>query len=79
MKKQMESSNSPYDPCDISAFMRALGYEWSNEAQVYYGIYRFEIISRSNALNLYLRIIGRRHFDKKLIKNWANDTKLTSE
>lgn len=41
--------------------MRELGYQWSNEAQVYFD-YNFEHISRKSAERLYKRFIGNKPF-----------------
>ena len=52
---------------DIGSFMRELGYEWSNEAQIYYCKYDYSHISGKVAKRLYKYLIGDKPY-RRLIK-----------
>jgi hypothetical protein len=51
---------------DISAFMRELGYQWSNEAQIYYD-YNYNLVSRKSAERIYGRLIGNNPFNEFVV------------
>lgn len=53
--------NSYPTTSDISMFMRELGYQWSNEAQVFYD-WDFQHISRKSADRLYKYLIGAKEY-----------------
>ncbi len=61
----MNSPSTYPTTSDISAFMRELGYLWSNEAQVYYD-FNYEHISDKSARKLYKYLVGANPFDKPL-------------
>lgn len=53
---------------DISQFMQWLGFEWSNEGQIYYETNNYEgHITRRGAENMYKKVIGALPFKKPLI------------
>jgi hypothetical protein len=56
---------------DISQFMISIGYRWSNESQIYYEYWASSPghIFVEDAKRLYIRIIGERPFDPKLLPN----------
>ena len=60
---KMNTSSTYPTTSDISAFMKELGYLWSNEAQTFYD-YNFQLISRKSAERLYNYLVGSRPFDK---------------
>jgi len=49
---------------DISMFMRELGFEWSNNAQIYYhdNMNRYEHLSNKTAERLYKILVGNKPF-----------------
>lgn len=60
----MNSQPSSYPTTsDISQFMRDFGFEWSNDAQVYYD-FDFEHISNKTARKLYKLLIGNKPYKK---------------
>lgn len=64
----MNTTNSFPTTSDISAFMRELGYEWSNQAQVYFN-WDYDNLKRRQAEKLYKKLIGEKPFNKDLLTN----------
>lgn len=56
---------------DISMFMRELGFEWSNQAQLYFhsNSLKYEYLSRATAERLYKYLIGDKPYSPLIIKN----------
>ena len=48
---------------DISQLMRELGYQWSNEAQTFYG-FNYDLISDRTARRLYKVLIGDKPYSR---------------
>jgi len=68
----MNSPSTYPTTSDISAFMKDIGFVWSNEAQTYYENIRYDYISRRTAEKLYKHFIGDKPYipqaQRKLIE-----------
>lgn len=56
---------------DISRFMRDLGFQWSNDGQIYFGT-NYQHIEKRVAEYMYERLIGREPYQGQL--SVLNDT-----